>query len=119
MKKITIAVCATTALILIAAFLVGSFVFGNYSYYYTQIDNSKCQLTNIKNSIYYSYTLPSYNSDGNATELCFDAIRELRGGAFLKVKVSKVAGVVDWEEVQWNELPETIKNLFSEVRELE
>lgn len=116
MKKIIIAGCATTALILIAAFLFGSFVFGNYFYCYTQIDNSKYQLTDIKNTTYYSYSLPSYNSDGNATELCFDAIRELRGGAFLKVKVSKAAGVVDWEEVQWNELPETVKGFFSEVR---
>ena len=112
MKKIIIAICATAALVLTAAFLFGSFVFGNCLYYYTQIDNSKYVNTLKHGDSYYTYTLPSCNEDGNTAELSFDTLRELRANAFLKVKVSRVAGVLDWEEVQWNEIPEEVRSFF-------
>lgn len=113
MKKIIIAFCATAAFILTAAFLFSSFVFGNYIYYYTRIDNSKYVNTQKSNNIYYTYTLPSRTPDGDTAELTFDTIRELRAGAYLKVKVSKVAGVLDWEEIKWNEIPETVRSFFT------
>ena len=59
MKKTIIALCATAAFILIAGFLIGSFVLGNNSFYYTQIDNSKYSMTHKKDSTYYTYRLPA------------------------------------------------------------
>lgn len=112
MKKTIIALCATAAFILVSAFLFGSFVFGNYLYYYTQIDNSKYVNTQKSGNTYYTYTLPSCSADGETAELRFDTVRELRAGAFLKVKVSRVAGVLDWEEVKPNDIPETVRYFF-------
>lgn len=114
MKKIIIAICATAAFILISAFLLGSFIFGNYIYYYTQIDNSKYVNTLKNNDTYYTYTLPSYSTDGEPAELSFDTLRELRADAFLKVKVSRAAGVLDWEEVKLGDIPEAIRNFFTQ-----
>lgn len=115
MKKIIIAILATTALILTAAFLFGSFAFGNVVYYYTRIDNTK--YTNFQNGgeTYYSYTLPSRCPDDGESELNFNTVRELRDGAFLKLKVSRVMGVLDWEEVKWSDIPETVRNFFPQL----
>ena len=112
MKKTIIALCATAAFILIAGFLIGSFVLGNNSFYYTQIDNSKYSMTDKKGSTYYTYKLPACSAGGDIGELCFDTVRELRADAFLKIEVSNVLGVVNWEEVQWNDLPEIVRSAF-------
>ena len=114
MKKIIIAICASVALVLVGGFLFGSLVFGNTLYYYTQIDNSKYVNTLKHGDSYYTYTLPSCNEDGDTAELVFDTLRELRADAFLKVKVSRVAGVLDWEEVKLNDIPEAIRNFFTQ-----
>lgn len=114
MKKVIISIFAASAFVLLAAYLVGSFVFGNYVYYYTRIDNTKYSNTHKNNEIYYTYTLPSYDPDGDMSELVFDTVRELRSNAFLKLKVSRVVGVLDWEEVKLNDIPEAIRGLFSQ-----
>lgn len=113
MKKVIISIFAATAFVLLAAYLFGSFVFGNCIYYYTQIDNTKYANTHKNNEIYYTYTLPSYDPDGDMSELVFDTVRELRSNAFLKLKVSRVVGVLDWEEVKLNDIPEAIRGFFS------
>lgn len=112
MKKVIISICAASAFVLLAAYLFGSFVFGNCIYYYTQIDNTKYANTRKNNEIYYTYTLPSYDPDGDMSELVFDTVRELRSDAFLKLKVSRVVGVLDWEEVKWSEIPEALRSFF-------
>ncbi|MCM1165923.1 MAG: YxeA family protein [Lachnospiraceae bacterium] len=112
MKKTIIAVCATIVFILGAIFLVSSFIFGSYVYYYAQIDNSKYSITHQRGNVYYSYILPSCDADGNTADMAFNTTRELRGDAFLKLKTSRAAGVVDWEEVQWDELPEGVRDFF-------
>lgn len=115
MKKIIISIFAASAFVLLAAYLLGSFVFGNCVYYYTQIDNTKYANTHKNNEIYYTYTLPSYDPDGDLSELVFDTVRELRSNAFLKLKVSRAAGVLDWEEVGLDDIPETIRRLFNQT----
>ena len=114
MKKVIIGICITVALVLGGGFLFGSLVFGNYLYYYTQIDNTKYVNSLKHGDSYYTYTLPSRSEDGDTAELVFDTVRELRADAFLKVKVSRVAGVLDWEEVKLNDIPETIRNFFTQ-----
>lgn len=113
MKKVIITVIITIVLGLGAVFVTSSFLFGNKSYFYTQIDNSKYTVSHQRDNTYYSYVLTSYDENGNERELKFDTLRELRNSAYLKLKTAAV-GVLDWEEVQWAEIPDSAREKLSE-----
>ena len=104
MKKVIITVSITIVLALGAVFVASSFMFGNRSYFYTQIDNSKYTISQQKDKTYYTYRLISYDENGNEREWSFDTLRELRALAYLKLETSAM-GVINWEEVQWSEIP--------------
>ncbi len=53
----------------------------------------------------YSYELVSYNEKGKPKTVKFGTEKELKEGAFICLTVKSVQGVVDWKEVQYNELP--------------
>lgn len=81
-------------------------------YYYVQIDNSKIEQVNSRGGVIdfqgrmdYSYTLPAYDEKGRQTDITFGASRELREGAYLQLTVKPLRGVVEWVEVQYDELP--------------
>lgn len=81
-------------------------------YYYVQIDNSKIEQENSRDGVIdfrggmdYSYTLSAYDEKGRRKDITFGASRELREGAFLQLTVKPLRGVVEWEEVQYDELP--------------
>lgn len=112
MKKVIITVIVTIVLGLGAVFVTSSFLFGNKIYFYTQIDNSKYTVSHQKGNIYYSYVLTSYDEKGNKRELKFDTLRELRNSAYLRLKTTAV-GVIDWEEVQWAEIPNSAQEKLS------
>lgn len=112
MKKIIITVIISIILALVAVFVASSFLLGNESYFYTQIDNSKYTISHQKNNTYYSYILTSYDENGSKRELKFDTLRELRSSAYLKLKTTAV-GVIDWEEVQWSEIPRSAQEKLS------
>ncbi|MDE6261330.1 MAG: YxeA family protein [Oscillospiraceae bacterium] len=89
---------------------------GNIQVYYTQIDNSKITenhsnggVIDFTGGLAYSYTLRSYDEDGNGTEIEFGMSRELREGAFIRLEVIPVRGVVNWSEVQYDELPTAVQ----------
>lgn len=97
---------------------------GSGSTCYTQIDNSRITegkprdgVIDLQGGMRYSYTLMAYNEKGAGKEISFGASRELREGAFLKLTVSPVRGVVEWNEVEYEELPEGVKKRY-EVREM-
>ncbi|MGY3777295.1 YxeA family protein [Isobaculum melis] len=56
----------------------------------------------------YLYELPGFNKDGKEKKLSFYGNKEvpLREEAYLKLKVNGGKGVVSWEEVPKNEVPE-------------
>lgn len=88
-------------------------------YYYTQIDNSRISegkqrdgVVDLQGGMRYSYTLPAYNEKGVEKEITFGASRELREDAYLKLTVSPVRGVVEWSEVQYEELPEAVREYY-------
>lgn len=112
MKKIIITVIVSIVLVLGAVFLASSFLFGNQYYFYAQIDNSKYTISHQKDNTYYSYVLTSYDENGSKRELKFDTIRELRNSAYLKIKANTI-GVIDWEEVQWVEIPGSAQEKLS------
>ena len=117
--KITIGVVAVLLIGLVgfcAWFLSGS----GSTEYYAQIDNTKVEqvdsnggVINFKGGLPYSYTLLSYDENGNENEITFGTSRELREGAFIRLTVMPARGVLDWSEVQYDELPAAVQNHYS------
>ena len=88
--------------------------------YYAQIDNTKVEqvdsnggVINFKGNLPYSYTLLSYDENGSENEITFGTSRELREGAFIRLTVMPVRGVLDWSEVQYDELPDAVQAHYS------
>lgn len=79
--------------------------------YYTQIDNTKIQSVSATDDMKYEYTLDCYNENGKKKEIKFKTSRELKETAFLMLEV-RTMGVHSWKEVQYNELPEKVKEKF-------
>ena len=61
----------------------------------------------------YEYTLKAYNKNGKEKEIKFKTSRELREDAYLELEVMQIRGVVNWKEVQENELPEDVKSAMN------
>ena len=97
-----------------AIFLVGSLS------YYSQIDNSKIEqvessgvVIDFTGGMSYQYTLFSYDENGKGKDITFGTSRELREGAFIRLTVMPVRGVVEWKEVQYDELPEAVQSCYT------
>jgi len=112
-KKIMIGI---TAVVIVVIGLIGFcawFLSGAGStYYYAQIDNNKIEqgdsrggVINFHGGMSYSYTLPAYNENGDKKDITFGTSRELKEGAFIRLTVMPVRGVLEWSEVQYDELP--------------
>ena len=116
-KQVKIAIGAAAVLLIgligfCAWFLSGSGSAG----YYAQIDNSKVEqvdakggVISLKGNLPYSYTLPCYDENGSEKGLTFGTSKELREGAFICLTVMPVRGVLDWSEVQYDELPTAVQ----------
>ncbi|MBP3538808.1 MAG: YxeA family protein [Oscillospiraceae bacterium] len=85
-------------------------------YYYTQIDNTKLEkndarggVIDFKGSLPYLYSLPAYSEEGDARVCTFGADKELKEGAFIRLRLAPLRGVISWAEVTFDELPETVK----------
>ena len=117
--KIVIGIAAVLLISLIgfcAWFLSGS----GSTEYYAKIDNSKVEevdtkggVISLKGNLPYSYTLQSYDKNGNEKTLTFGTSRELRDGAFIRVTVMPVRGVLDWCEVPYDELPSAVQAYYA------
>ena len=46
----------------------------------------------------YSYTLPACDEDGAKRDITFGTSRELKEGAFIRLTVMPVRGVLEWSE---------------------
>lgn len=78
--------------------------------YYTQIDNTNATYLSGGE---YKYTLRAYDEHGKIEDVTFKANRELREDAFLKLEVMSIRGVVNWEEVNYDELPQDVRSRYS------
>ncbi|MDE6202068.1 MAG: YxeA family protein [Lachnospiraceae bacterium] len=90
------------------------------TYYYSQIDNSKVEqveskggVIDFKGGLPYSYTLLAYDENGKEKEITFGTSRELKEGAFIRLTVMPVRGVLEWNEVQYDELPVTVQSNYT------
>lgn len=84
--------------------------------YYTQIDNGRTEelqptggVIDPTGGMSLRYTLPAYDEQGDEREISFGTERQLRESAYLKLEVVPIRGVVGWEEVQFDELPQKVQ----------
>ena len=61
----------------------------------------------------YQYTLTAYNKNGKEKEVQFKTSRELREDAYLELDIMQMRGVVNWREVQVEELPDDVKTAMN------
>lgn len=54
----------------------------------------------------YQYELTAYDVDGKSHETTFKASKRLRDGAYLRLEVMPLRGVVNWAEVQLDDIPQ-------------
>ena len=82
-------------------------VFTEFDEWYAQVDSDRLsEAGENANGFDYHYDLPAANASGEVEEIGFDTSRELREGAYLKLETLALRGVVKWEEVSWDEIPE-------------
>ena len=94
--------------------VTGLYFFENYkSIYYTQIDNTKIEKVSSSDNMKYEYTLTAYDEKGKEKEVTFKTNRELREDAYLKLEVMLTRGVLNWEEVQFEEMPKEVREKYS------
>lgn len=116
-KQIKIAIGAATVLLIGLIGFCAWFLSGSGSAeYYSQIDNSRVEqveakggVISLKGNLPYSYTLTAYDEKGGEKEITFGTSRELKEGAFIRLTVMPVRGVLDWSEVQYDELPAAVQ----------
>ena len=118
-KKETLRIIIAALAVLVAV-LIGFgtwFLTGTGStYYYTQIDNGRIRevsssggVIDLHGGMSYSYTLRGYDENGNDKEITFGTSRELKEKAFLRLTVMPVRGVLEWNEVKYDELPAAVQ----------
>lgn len=120
-KQVKIAIGAAAVLLISLVGFCAWFLSGSGSAeYYAQIDNTKVEQVDVKGGVIslkgnlpYSYTLTAYDEKGAEKEITFGTSRELREGAFIRLTVMPVRGVLDWSEVQYDELPAEVQKHYS------
>lgn len=80
--------------------------------YYTRVDNARTEALEPTGGVIdptggmtLSYELPAYDADGNMKDISFGTDRELREGAYLRLEVVPIRGVMSWTEVTYEDLP--------------
>lgn len=123
MKKKGSLFIGIAAVVIAAVILAWTWFFSGSGsvYYYTQIDNGR--LTQVtQNGVIdltgnggmdYSYTLPAYDESGHARDITFGVSRQLRESAFLRLTFQPGRGVMDWAEVQYDELPPAVQGFYT------
>lgn len=118
-----VVVLAVVLVVVGAALFVFTRIFdtGTAGIYYTQVDNSRIKqnhptggVIDLTGGLAYSYTLPAYDGSGAEKEIEFGMSRQLREGAFLRLEVLPVRGVISWDEVQYGELPEAVQARYTD-----
>lgn len=111
-EKIPMIIAVVVAILL----CVGVFYYLEFQeeVYYTQIDNTRIEKLTTTDNMKYEYTLFAYNEKGKKKEFSFKTSRELRNEAYLKLETNFAVGVRQWEEVQFEELPEMVQVNYAE-----
>lgn len=123
MKSKKIIGIGITAVIIAVIACFGIKLYSDAGYYYTQIDNSKVEqiqsnggVIDFSGGMSYSYELVSYNEKGKPKTVKFGTEKKLKEDAFICLSVKPVHGVVDWKEVQYDELPIEVQAHYTAPR---
>lgn len=81
--------------------------------YYLQVDNAcvTCDADGDED-MPYRYDLPAWSEDGVGTNVVFRTARELRDGAYLRFDAAFLRGMISWEEIGADELPDAVRDLI-------
>lgn len=61
----------------------------------------------------YSYTLPAFNDSGEEKNITFNTSKELRDGAFIRLEVVPIRGVIAWAEIQYEDMPSIVQDNYA------
>lgn len=78
----------------------------NATTWYVQVDNEHATARDHNE---FGYQLEAYNEGGEHRSISFGTERLLRDQAFLKLSVMPLRGVVAWEEVQLEDIPQATR----------
>ncbi len=120
-KKIIVGIAAVTVIAVgFICFCIWFLSGAGSTYYYAQIDNSKIEQVNSRGGVIdphggmsYSYALTAYNENGDEKDITFGTSRELKESAFIRLTVMPVRGVLEWSEVQYEELPAAVQSNYA------
>lgn len=80
--------------------------------YYTQIDNRWVTEIAPHGAMNYKYSLVAYNDGGEAKDVTFETSKVLKDKAFINLKMAPIRGVITWAEINYEELPEKVKDVY-------
>ena len=122
MKKLTVTIIISivvgVAAVAFTLFKITSWAEG--SSYYTQIANHSVEINesgrdgviDFKGGMPYIYSLPAFSEKGEKQLISFGATRELKDCAFIHMTVVPIRGVIRWEEVYIEDMPESVREMF-------
>lgn len=102
----------------------GWLILGGGSTYYTQISNNSIKASDSEEGVInlsgdggldFSYTLTAYDENGKEKEITFGSSKELQEGAFIRLQVMPVRGVLNWNEVSYGELPAAVREHYTSL----
>ncbi|MBM6755682.1 YxeA family protein [Collinsella tanakaei] len=81
--------------------------------YYLQVDNARV-IEDAAGDVDmpYCYDLPAWSEDGAETSVVFRTARKLRDGAYLRFDAALLRGMISWEEVGYDELPDAVREVM-------
>lgn len=120
---------AITGILLAVAIAVGAFIWWAVfeipnGTYYTQVDNTRIEKQESTNGVFdftgdmpLAYELPAFDETGKEKEISFGVERELLDDAYLELQVVPIRGVMEWSEVQFDEIPEKAREGLTKLKE--
>lgn len=118
--KLLLAVIGGAALFLVVAAGTMGMLFQatgeNAVSWYGRIDNDLVEPITPHGGMNYRYSLVVYGADGGRRSLDLDTSRVLKDGAFIRIEVAPIRGVISWEEMQYEQLPAAVQGKYEPDR---
>ena len=111
--KIVIGLGAVIAAVVGATALGAWALYGESGHSYVVIDSGRVRPIEPRAGMAYEYNLDAYDDAGNRSLVTFQTSRELRAGAYLELETKPIRGVVAWEELAYEDVPEQAREALS------
>lgn len=115
-KTLGIVLGAAALLVLAGIAAMGIFyqsTSANAASYYGRINNEQVEEITPHGGMNYRYHLLVYDDSGKAHDLDLDTSRILKDSAFILIKTAPLRGVLSWEELQYEQLPEVVQTKYT------